>query len=168
MKKKESCNRAPFMVPTISEWKMSRDGWTPSSIISSYASLNRKCLLPPQQQNPINPLRIELEREKRKQNPSDFFIEQWDWRKTCAEQLEKKQRLCTRKHCWHSSSWRTLLLKLQSIDAQVLEAAVNSAALWMIHEIVSVEIKICKWGCWKIEEYQQRSEAASSWLVTIW
>lgn len=108
------------------------------------------------------------ERKKRKQNPSDFFIEQWDWRKTCAEQLEKKQRLCTRKHCWHSSSWRTLLLKLQSIDAQVLEAAVNSAALWMIHEIVSVGIKMCKWGCWKIEEYQQRSEAASSWLVTIW
>ena len=51
-KQKASCILAPFMVPTTREWKVSRVGFTPSSIISSYTSLSKK-FLPNKQINPI-------------------------------------------------------------------------------------------------------------------
>lgn len=44
LKKIASWKRAPFMVPVISEWKTSIVGCTPSNIISSYTSLNKKYL----------------------------------------------------------------------------------------------------------------------------
>lgn len=44
LKKHASWKRAPFMAPVISEWKTSIVGCTPSNIISSYTSLNKKYL----------------------------------------------------------------------------------------------------------------------------
>lgn len=44
LKNNASWRRAPFMVPVISEWKTSIVGCTPSNIISSYTSLNKKNL----------------------------------------------------------------------------------------------------------------------------
>lgn len=96
-KKKASWSRLPFMVPTIRAWKVSRTGWTPSSIISSYTSLN-KYPLKHTLQIPWELVKAQHRVTQEMRETSELaFAGRWGIRWQC----------CTRRHCWRSSSSRT-------------------------------------------------------------